>query len=204
MWKNKKSNKYFINFVSETVIIVPAANTVGVEQSEQNENIQQIRQSREIGPNTQNNAIRRGSSIIFRDANLSKPIEKHELDKNQAENDDEQYLMSNKVYRKTTKALNRKDEHPRSSKWATVNCRTVLWYIAFVGFMVNYMYRININIAIVHMVSIKKTTISTNDHTSECVSQQIFETPVNVTTENVKIIFIHLNFNRVIYFRLNN
>lgn len=40
----------------------------------------------------------------------------------------------------------------------SINCRMVLWYITFFGFMINYMYRININIAIVGMVASRKTT----------------------------------------------
>lgn len=34
----------------------------------------------------------------------------------------------------------------------TVQARTVLWYLVFVGFAVNYMIRINLNITIVEMV----------------------------------------------------
>lgn len=34
-----------------------------------------------------------------------------------------------------------------------VKARTVLWYLTFVGFAMNYMIRININIAIVDMIS---------------------------------------------------
>lgn len=36
-----------------------------------------------------------------------------------------------------------------------VEARTVLWYLVFVGFAINYMIRINLNIAIVHMVMAK-------------------------------------------------
>lgn len=41
-------------------------------------------------------------------------------------------------------------------KTKSINCRTILWYLSFFGFMVNYMYRININIAIVGMVAVSK------------------------------------------------
>lgn len=34
-----------------------------------------------------------------------------------------------------------------------VKARTVLWYLTFIGFAMNYMIRININIAIVDMIS---------------------------------------------------
>lgn len=127
----------------ETVIIVPAVNTAE-QQSIQNENIEQIRQSQEIGSSN-------------RQLNVEK----------QAENDDEQCLMSpKKVYQNTTQPVNTSDSQ-RSSKWGSqVNCRTVLYYVAFVGFMVNYMYRININIAIVGMVSVPKAAVA-NVHTSE-------------------------------------
>lgn len=49
----------------------------------------------------------------------------------------------------------------------STNARTVLWYLVFLGFAVNYMLRININIAIVDMNSVKKTT-NNNHHRSEC------------------------------------
>lgn len=53
-------------------------------------------------------------------------------------------------------------------KKQTINCRTVLWFLAFFGFMINYMYRININIAIVEMVGARKTSGLTS-HSSECI-----------------------------------
>ena len=34
-----------------------------------------------------------------------------------------------------------------------IKARTVLWYLTFIGFAMNYMIRININIAIVDMIS---------------------------------------------------
>lgn len=34
-----------------------------------------------------------------------------------------------------------------------VKARTVLWYLTFFGFAINYMIRININIAVVDMIS---------------------------------------------------
>lgn len=34
-----------------------------------------------------------------------------------------------------------------------VKARTVLWYLTFFGFAINYMIRINVNIAIVDMIS---------------------------------------------------
>lgn len=65
--------------------------------------------------------------------------------------------------------------------------RTILWYIVFVGFSVNYMIRININIAIVEMIdtNFKKSTNNTII-TSECLTIQNYTYPVNVTNNNWK------------------
>lgn len=194
-------------FVLETVIIVPTANTVA-EQSVRNENIEQIRQSREIGPdNQQSNVKHIGSSTLLAGAKSGKSSETHKNDENQPENDDEKYLMSKKVYQTTTEPVN-KEDNQRSSKWGSVNCRTILWYISFVGFMVNYMYRININIAIVEMVSIKKTTISNDHHTSECVANQLFESPANATTtlnvNSIRFVSIFTVFHHFKHFFLPN
>lgn len=46
----------------------------------------------------------------------------------------------------------------------TINARTVLWYMAFLGFIINYMFRININIAIVEMVeSVQKPKVNSSE-----------------------------------------
>ena len=60
--------------------------------------------------------------------------------------------------------------------------RSILWYLVFVGFSVNYMIRININIAIVDMIdtNFKKSTNNTVI-TSECLTVQNYTYPVNVT-----------------------
>lgn len=52
--------------------------------------------------------------------------------------------------------------------------RTILWYLVFVGFSVNYMIRINVNIAIVDMLSsrygaMKPATV--NSSVSECFAR---------------------------------
>lgn len=49
----------------------------------------------------------------------------------------------------------------------TINARTVLWYFSFVGFAINYMLRVNINIAITEMVTMNASTHT--GHLSECV-----------------------------------
>lgn len=159
------------------MIIVPAANTA-VEQSAQNENIEQIRQSRDIGPsNQQLNVTSNRSSTCLAD-NEKSPT----MSEGQAETEDEKFLMATKrVYQQTTQPVDENVRH-RSSKWGSkVNCRTALYYVAFVGFMVNYMYRININITIVEMVSIKKSSV-TNNATSECLAHQLTEPSANMTT----------------------
>lgn len=50
--------------------------------------------------------------------------------------------------------------------------RTILWYLVFVGFSVNYMIRININIAIVDMLSstnkVKSPSTTVKSSSSEC------------------------------------
>lgn len=51
----------------------------------------------------------------------------------------------------------------------TINARTVLWYFSFVGFAINYMLRVNINIAITEMVSVNAST--STGHLSECVAE---------------------------------
>lgn len=51
----------------------------------------------------------------------------------------------------------------------TVNCRTVLWFLTFFGFMINYIYRVNINIAIVEMVANHKASTTDTIHSSECI-----------------------------------
>lgn len=72
-----------------------------------------------------------------------------------------------------------------------VQARTVLWYVVFCGFAVNYMIRININIAMVSMVrssqTYKKTTQSLDCYT---VNRSVEETYTNST----KVIPIHGEF----------
>nr|CAD7590884.1 unnamed protein product [Timema genevievae] len=49
------------------------------------------------------------------------------------------------------------------------SARDVLWYVVFFGFAINYMVRININIAIVSMVRPRRAEPSnTMVHVSEC------------------------------------
>lgn len=65
-----------------------------------------------------------------------------------------------------------------------VKARTVLWYMVFFGFAVNYIVRINANIAIVDMIDLNyKRSSSENDtkiSTSECIATEV----KNITDEN--------------------
>lgn len=162
-------------FISETVLVVPAVQ----QQRVQDENIEEIRQSREIrSPDP---------PIYMKIEDSSMLLEQ------QRENDGEQGLMAKRLYQNTTNRVRSTDHHKRPSKWGSINCRTILWYVTFVGFMVNYMYRVNINIAIVDMVAVKKATTS-NEHTSECVAHQTTHSPVNMTAR------IEVNACALVYF----
>lgn len=91
-------------------------------------------------------------------------------------NDDEQNLMPNsyvqipKIHEQADKKMPRLSIATIKSieKIRGISCRTVLWYVVFVGFMVNYMYRININIAIVEMILIRNSGAA-DHHVSECL-----------------------------------
>lgn len=165
------------------MIIVPATDT-----SAQQSNSEPNRQSQEIEPMQQQ---QQQCNVESGDSSTRLAAEKNG-NKHQIENDDvEQHLMSPKVYQNTTEPVHKIDHHHRPSKWSSMNCRRILWYVTFVGFMVNYMYRININIAIVEMVSIKKTTVS-SDHSSECIAHQMTQSSVNVTTTMEVISYIYV------------
>lgn len=58
--------------------------------------------------------------------------------------------------------------------------RTILWYLVFVGFSVNYMIRINVNISIVDMIdeNFKKVTNNTIV-ASECIARTANSTNVD-------------------------
>nr|CAD7421431.1 unnamed protein product [Timema poppensis] len=56
-----------------------------------------------------------------------------------------------------------------ASRGCSPSARDVLWYVVFFGFAINYMVRININIAIVSMVRPRGAEPSnTTVHVSEC------------------------------------
>lgn len=52
-----------------------------------------------------------------------------------------------------------------------IKARSVLWYLTFIGFAMNYMIRININIAIVDMISDEFKSNNRKVHLSECKSE---------------------------------
>ncbi|XP_019867704.1 sialin [Aethina tumida] len=59
------------------------------------------------------------------------------------------------------------------------SARNVLWYLVFTGFAVNYMIRINLNIALVSMISARpKDNITI---TSECLVDTLSIEPTNIT-----------------------
>lgn len=66
------------------------------------------------------------------------------------------------IFSSKSKSLTNDDHDPPIQSDATdgstdrISCRSVLWYLAFVGFAINYMIRINMNIAIVDMILPKK------------------------------------------------
>lgn len=74
-------------------------------------------------------------------------------------------------------------------KKQTVNCRTVLWFLTFFGFMINYMFRININIAIVEMVATRK--VSSVSHVSECIVESMVNSTILSSTAAVHPVCKH-------------
>lgn len=74
-------------------------------------------------------------------------------------------------------------------KKPSIDCRTVLWYVSFVGFMVNYMYQININIAIIEMVPARKSP-DANHQRSECIIT--VDEQINSTNIQVKILLFQI------------
>jgi hypothetical protein len=58
--------------------------------------------------------------------------------------------------------------------------RTILWFLVFIGFSVNYMIRININIALIDMLH-KRPSPNRSAVSVECAAQ---ETALNETKES--------------------
>lgn len=61
-----------------------------------------------------------------------------------------------------------------------VKARTVLWYLTFVGFAVNYMIRINASISIVDMIDGNfKRSSNASDVMSECITNETLNVITN-------------------------
>lgn len=85
-----------------------------------------------------------------------------------------------------------------------LKARTVLWYLTFFGFAINYIVRINAAIAIVDMIDVnyRKSTGNKTIVTSECIVERNFtiaQEPINRTNliENTKYVSLErrlLNF----------
>lgn len=62
----------------------------------------------------------------------------------------------------------------------TMNARTVLWFLTFAGFAINYMIRINMNITIVDMILPATKTILINNKTTTRLEPECYvRIPVN-------------------------
>lgn len=65
-------------------------------------------------------------------------------------------------------------------KTKSINSRTILWYLTFFGFIINYLFRININIAIVGMVAQRKSINQSAVH-AVCAAIPMLNTTFNHT-----------------------
>lgn len=63
----------------------------------------------------------------------------------------------------------------------SIKCRTVLWHVTFWGFVVNYMVRCNINMAIVSMVVPRIPTKKSDVKVSECFNHTIVAISRNIS-----------------------
>jgi sugar phosphate permease len=79
--------------------------------------------------------------------------------------------------------------HLKEEKLNGIKTRTILWYMTFFGFAINYVIRINISIAIVDMIdsNYKKFNNDLNGTltTSECIADEI-DNLQNATFANEK------------------
>ena len=73
-----------------------------------------------------------------------------------------------------------------------VKARTVLWYLTFVGFAVNYMIRINASISIVDMIdgNFKRSSNASNDLISECILNETLSVITNGSSVDEFIVTI--------------
>lgn len=68
-----------------------------------------------------------------------------------------------------------------------VRARTVLWYFAFTGFAINFMLRVNMNIAITEMVTFnpsRHTVSSNHSQVSECIVNRFVDGNTTIVESN--------------------
>lgn len=75
-----------------------------------------------------------------------------------------------------------------------VQARTVLWHLAFVGFAINYLVCVNLNIAIVEMIVPPTTTEKSLTHDQHIIAS---------SSENVLFTPTTLNYNQTSVTKLN-
>lgn len=69
-----------------------------------------------------------------------------------------------------------------------MNARTVLWFLTFIGFAINYMIRINMNITIVAMILPAAKTVLINNKTTNRMEPECYvRIPINQS------LFMHNN-----------
>lgn len=81
-----------------------------------------------------------------------------------------------KVVAEAGNLLTESQPHPEIVKLKTkksIKSRTVLWHVTFWGFVVNYMVRCNINMAIVSMVIPRISTNKSEIRVSECFNHSL-------------------------------
>ncbi|KNC33127.1 hypothetical protein FF38_04719 [Lucilia cuprina] len=77
----------------------------------------------------------------------------------------------------------------------SIKCRTILWHMVFWGFVINYIFCINLNITIVDMVVIK-TEQQQQQHTQQLISE-ITNTTTEVSTTAIETEFNDDDFQKL-------
>lgn len=68
----------------------------------------------------------------------------------------------------------------KRQRCCSMNSRTVLWFLTFIGFAINYMIRINMNITIVDMILPAAKTVLVNNMTTSRLEPECYvRVPVN-------------------------
>lgn len=132
------------------------------------------------------------------------------------ENDDlenDKLIRKNNLFKIVNSDINKKkcDHNHQPNKnnnlTSTIKSRTVLWYLVFVGFAINYMIRINMNITIVDMIRVEKSMnqsflINNNNSISKpkrFVSECYNNSFVHEEQQQSKNTIITFNFNKKSY-----